>query len=255
MEGQVIIVTGSSRGIGRAIAEELARRGASVIINYRTSEEEAEAVERAITDRGGDAYAIGGDVTDVDAMRALVEAVVLEYGRIDSIVHNAFASYRFDPAERVRAEHVDWASYAAQLDGSLRAVVQLNALVLPYVKASHNGSIVHVLTNLIDAPLVSYNDYTTAKGAVETYSRGLARDVGRSGVRVNNVAPGLVYPTATSRSTKKEVRDQLTAQTPLGRLAVPEDVAGPVAFLVSEDARFMTSQTIYVDGGFTMNRS
>jgi len=105
---------------------------------------------------------------------------------------------------------------------------------------------------LVERPSVPYHDYNTAKSALVGFSRNLAAELGPLGIRVNCVAPGLVYPTAASRQTKEEVRDLLTAQTPLRRIATPDDVAGPVLFLASDWSGFMTGQTLFVDGGLVM---
>lgn len=108
------------------------------------------------------------------------------------------------------------------------------------------------MTDLVARPVVPYHDYTTAKAALVGYSRNLAAELGPFGIRVNCVAPGLVYPTDASRRTKEEVKEMLIAQTPLRRIATPEDVAGPVLFLASDWSRFMTGQTLFVDGGLIM---
>lgn len=251
-EGKVVLVTGSSRGIGRAIVEAFARKKAQVIINYRKSKEQAELLEEMLVQEGLDAWAIGADITNSDDQRRLEELITLEYGGIDIIVHNAFSPYAFDPESRKHATQLTWKDYAEQLVGSFQPVVELNARLLPLMKKRGGGRIIHLATNLAAHPAVSYSDYTTAKGALLTYTRQLARDVGRYGITVNAIAPGLVYPTRSSESTKKEVRDHLIQQTPLGRLAAPQDIAGPTLFLASHYAQMMTGQTLYVDGGLTM---
>ena len=115
------------------------------------------------------------------------------------------------------------------------------------------GAIVNIATDLIARPVVPYHDYTTAKAALVGFSRNLAAEVGPMGIRVNTVAPGLVYPTDSSSSTKEDVKDAIVAQTPLRRIARPEDVVGPVLFLASDWAQFLTGQTLYVDGGLIMS--
>ena len=251
-EGKVVLVTGSSRGIGRAIVEAFAQKDAQVIINYRKSKEEAELLENALLSEGFDAWAIQADITKEEDRKWLVALIASEYGGIDIVVHNAFAPYTFDPEQRTHATKLAWEDYARQLVGSFRPVVELNHQLLPLMQRRGSGRVIHIVTNLIAHPAVSYSDYTTAKGALLTYTRQLARDVGRYGITVNAIAPGLVYPTSSSRATKKEVRDRLIAQTPLGRLTNPEDIAGPTLFLASDYAQMMTGQTLYVDGGLTM---
>ena len=124
--------------------------------------------------------------------------------------------------------------------------------MLPLLERRTGGSIVNIASDLVARPSVPYHDYTTAKAALVGFSRNLAAELGPSGIRVNCVAPGLVYPTQGTASTPEAVREALIAQTPLRRLATPADVAGPVLFLASDDSRFMTGQVLYVDGGLVM---
>jgi len=124
--------------------------------------------------------------------------------------------------------------------------------VLPIMKKQSQGSIINIISNLVERPIVPYHDYNTAKTALMGYSRNLAAELGSFGIRVNCVAPGLVYPTDASKNTKEEVKEMIIAQTPLRRIATPEDIAGPVLFLASDWSQFMTGQTLFVDGGFVM---
>ena len=123
---------------------------------------------------------------------------------------------------------------------------------MPSMTRAANGAIVNVATNLVERPIIPYHDYTTAKAALVGFSKNLAAELGPLGIRVNCVAPGLVFPTDATRSTPEEVKDAIIENTPLGRLAKPKDVAGPVMFLASDWSGFMTGQTLYVDGGLVM---
>jgi 3-oxoacyl-[acyl-carrier protein] reductase len=120
------------------------------------------------------------------------------------------------------------------------------------MKRRGGGSIVNMASDLVARPTIPYHEYSTAKSALVGFTRNLAAELGPLGIRVNCVAPGLVYPTEASRGTKEEVKEMLTAQTPLRRIAAPDDIAGPVLFLASDWSRFMTGQTLYVDGGLVM---
>ncbi|MEL7564281.1 MAG: SDR family oxidoreductase [Dehalobacterium sp.] len=249
---KIILVTGSSRGIGAEIARSFAKEGAIVAVNYLQSKEAAEKVVNACRDSGGDAWSIQADVTSESAVRDMVDAIISEAGKIDVLVNNAFKSYVFSPEGRKLAWELAWADYQAQMDGALRAAHNACQAVLPMMQKRNQGSIINIVTDLVARPIVPYHEYTTAKAALVGYSRNLAAELGQFGIRVNCVAPGLVYPTDASRDTKEEVKEMLIAQTPLRRIASPEDITGPVLFLASDWSRFMTGQTLYVDGGLIM---
>ncbi len=249
---QVVLVTGASRGIGAAIARAFAAEGAAVAVNYLSSQAAAEAVTAECKKLGGDASAFQADVTDASAIAALVERVIETFGKIDVLVNNAFRPYAFDADNRKMFWELDWADYQAQIDGALFATHGLCKAVLPVMKRRSRGAIVNIASDLVARPTIPYHDYTTAKAALVGFSRNLAMELGPFGIRVNCVAPGLVYPTDSTRDTKEDVKDMIIAQTPLGRIAAPEDVTGPVLFLASDWSGFMTGQTLYVDGGLVM---
>jgi 3-oxoacyl-[acyl-carrier protein] reductase len=251
-QGKVILVTGASRGIGAAIARAFAAEGGFVVVNYLRNEVAAHEVVAQCQAAGGDAWAIQADVNDAAQVQALVAKVLSELGRIDVLVNNAFAPYRFDPEQRKRFWETAWSDYQAQIDGAVRATYHVTQAVLPHMRQRAQGSIVNLATDLVERPVVPYHDYTTAKSALVGFTRNLAAELGPLGIRVNAVAPGLVYPTDASRATKEDVKETIVAQTPLRRIARPEDVAGPVLFLASDWGRFVTGQTIVVDGGLVM---
>ncbi len=251
-KGQVVLVTGASRGIGAAIARAFAQEGATVAVNYLANHAAAEETVAACRAAGGDAWAVQADVGDAEAVRAMVDAVVLEAGRIDVVVNNAFRPYAFDARRRALFDGLQWSDYQAQFDGAVGGAFNVCQAVLPHLRQRARGSIVNIATNLVENPVVPYHDYTTAKAALVAFSRNLAAELGPLGIRVNCVAPGLVYPTQASQATPEALRDAITAATPLRRIARPEDVAGPVLFLASEWSGFMTGQVLFVDGGLVM---
>ncbi len=251
-QGQVILVTGASRGIGAAIAQAFAAEGGFVVVNYLRNDAAAEAVVAQCKAAGGDAWALRADVNDPAQVQALVAQVQAELGRIDVLVNNAFAPYRFDPEQRKRFWETEWADYQTQFDGAVRATYSVCQAVLPGMRQRAQGCIVNLASDLVERPVVPYHDYATAKSALVGFSRNLAAELGPLGIRVNCVAPGLVYPTDASRATKEDMKEAIVAQTPLRRIARPEDVAGPVLFLASDWSRFVTGQTIMVDGGLVM---
>ena len=168
------------------------------------------------------------------------------------MVNNAFLAYEFNPDDRRLFWNLEWQDYERQMEGTLRSAFNVCRAVIPEFNKRARGSIVNIVTDLIEKPFIPYHEYTTAKSALVAFSRNLAVELGPQGIRVNCVAPGLTYPTESSRRTKEEVLDSIIAQTPLRRVASPEDVAGPVLFLASEWSGFMTGQTLYVDGGLVM---
>lgn len=253
LKGKVALITGSSRGIGAAIAEAMAHEGAHVILNYVKSRDQAERLtERLREEARVECVAIQADVTDAAAVETMFDQILEEFGHLDIVVNNALHHYRFDPEHRKLAWEMQWSDYADQLDGSLRSTYLVCAKAISAMCLQGSGRIINMISNLVYRPTVPYHDYTTAKGAVLAYSRNLAADLGPYGITVNCVAPGLVYPTEASRTTKEEVKDTIIAQTPLGRIARPEDVSGAVLFFASEWSRFVTGQTLIVDGGYTM---
>lgn len=250
--GKVMLVTGASRGIGAAIAKAFAKQGGTVLVNYLRNEAAAEAVVQACKDSGGDAWAVQGDVRSGTEATAMVARGLLEMGRIDVLVNNAFSPYAFDPENRARFWEQPWDAFQTQFDGAVRAAYNMCQAVLPHFRQRCQGSIINIASDLVERPAVVYNDYTTAKSALVGFSRNLAADLGPLGIRVNCVAPGLVMPTDSARLTTEAVKETLVAQTPLGRIGTPDDIAGPVLFLASDWSRFMTGQVLVVDGGLVM---
>jgi 3-oxoacyl-[acyl-carrier protein] reductase len=250
--GQVVLVTGASRGIGAAIAKAFASEGAMVLVNYLSNHAAAQDVVTQCQQLGGDAWALSADVRSPEAVNDMVTQALRETGRLDAVVDNAFSPYTFDPENRQRFWDVPWQSYQTQFDGAVHAAYNVCQAVLPHFKQRGQGSVVNLTSDLVERPSIAYHDYTTAKSALVGFSRNLAVELGPFGIRVNCVAPGLVSPTESSKATKESVKNVLIAQTPLGRLATPNDVAGPVLFLASDWSRFVTGQVLTVDGGLVM---
>jgi 3-oxoacyl-[acyl-carrier protein] reductase len=251
-DGKVVLVTGASRGIGAALARAFAAERATVVVNYLRNEASAAEVVAECKQAGGDAWAVGTDVTSPEAVQDMVARAVDEMGHIDVVVNNAFRSYSFDPEQRKMFGDLTWADYQAQFDGAVGAAYHVCKAVLPHFRRRAQGNIVNIVTDLVEHPLVPYHDYTTAKSALVGFSRNLASELGPLGIRVNCVAPGLVYPTQGSGATRAQFRESIMAATPLRRIARPEDIAGPVLFLASDWSGFMTGQVLFVDGGLVM---
>lgn len=250
--GKVALVTGASRGIGAAIARELAAHGAAVGVNYFRSEEAAAEVVRGIRDAGGRALALRADVRDGEQVRAATDRLAAEFGGVDVLVNNALHNYRFDPVANRPFERMEWAEYQEQVDGTLRAAYHTCQAALPHFRARGGGRVVNILTNLITLPVVQYHAYTTAKSAMLGFSRNLAAELGPEGIAVNMVAGGLVMTTAASEPTTPQVQEIVRGSTPLRRLAEPADVARAVVAFSSDLMGFATGQYLAVDGGLTM---
>ncbi|MBC7469204.1 MAG: SDR family oxidoreductase [Ramlibacter sp.] len=249
---KVVLVTGASRGIGAAIAQAFAAEGATVVVNHLSNDAAAAGVVEKCKAAGGEAWAAKADVCCAAAVQTMVEQTLQETGRIDVLVNNAFRSYSFNPQQRKQFSDLEWQDYQAQFDGSVGATYNACKAIVPHFRQRAQGSIVNIVSDLVERPTVPYHDYTTAKSALVGFSRNLAAELGPLGIRVNCVAPGLVYPTQASSTTREEFREAIVAATPMRRIARPEDVAGPVLFLASDWSRFMTGQVLFVDGGLVM---
>lgn len=253
LQGKVVLVTGSSRGIGAALVEAFASQGCTVIINYVQSKERAENLANRLSEQYGvETFVVQADITNEDSVQKMMEEIEEEFGTLDVLVNNALHSFTFDPDRRKFAWELEWEDYQRQIDGSLKGTFNVCKYVIPMMKAKASGRIINMISDLVYRPLVPYHDYNTAKGAVLTFSQNLAADLGPFGITVNCVAPGLVYPTDASKTTKEEVKEAIIAQTPLRRIARPQDVVGSVLFLASAWSSFVTGQCLVVDGGLVM---
>lgn len=249
----VALVTGASRGAGAAIARALAREGAAVCVNYLASQDRAQAVAAEIEDAGGRAFVHQADVTDPDAVQAMVDAVAQRWGRLDVVVSSALPTYSFDPgADYVSVETATWEHFDRQYQGAVRAAFNLARAALPVMKGGGGGSLVHIGTNLIYNPVVTYHDYTAAKAGLVGITRTLAKELGPHGIRVNLVAGGLLQTTDASAVTTDEVFEFVRQGTPLQETVTPEQFADAVLFFASPWSRSVTGQSLAVDGGLTM---
>ncbi len=253
LTGKVVIVTGSSRGLGAQIAQQMASAGASVCVNYLKSQDAAKQVVADIEEAGGQAFAYQADVTELAEMKAMAQAVIERFGRIDVLVNNALPHYQFNPnADNTSIETVKWAHFSQQIDGIVKGAVNTVQAVLPQMKTQKMGQIINISTNLIYNPVVTYYDYTTAKSALVGLTRNLATELGPYGIRVNLLAGGLLKTTDASSLTTEEVFDYIATTTPLRQATSVADFANAVLLMASDLSAAITGQSIAVDGGLTM---
>jgi 3-oxoacyl-[acyl-carrier protein] reductase len=243
LAGRTALITGGSRGIGRATADLLARAGARVAINYARDEAAANGAVREIRDAGGEAMALAGDVSDETVARQLVRDVVAAWGRLDILINNA-GIWEEDVAGRGDVAVWD-RTYAINLRG---AYLVTDAAV-PHLE-KHGGSIVFVSSTAGQRGEARHSAYAASKGALISYTKSLAAELGPRGIRVNAVAPGWV-DTDMSRASldNPKERAEIEKLIPIGRVASAADIAGPILFLVSDLARHLQGEILNVNGG------
>lgn len=245
LDGKVALITGASRGIGRAVAVGLAAAGAKVVINYAGNEAAARDVEHQITASGGEALVVQGDVSAAAAAEQLVARGLEVFGRIDILVNNAGIT-RDNLLLRMKEE--DW---DAVLNTNLKGVYHCTrAAVRPMMK-QRQGRIVNMASVVGIMGNAGQANYAAAKAGVIGFTKAMAKELASRGITVNAVAPGFIS-TDMTRALSEQVRQDLARQIPLGRLGAPEDVANVVLFLVSPWADYVTGQVINVDGGMVM---
>ena len=242
---RVALVTGASRGIGRAVALQLAADGYAVAVNYRSRAEDAEAVCEQIRQAGGRAMPFACDVSDGDAVAAMVDTVRQQMGEITLLVHNAgiaqqklFTELTDEEWRRMMAVHVDGAFYTCRA-------------VLPAMISRHEGNILLISSMWGQTGGSCEVHYSTAKAALIGLTKALAKEVGPAGIRVNCVAPGVIR-TEMVEQLGEDTLTELAQEAPLCRLGTPEDVAHAVSFLASERASFITGQVIAPNGGIVI---
>ena len=244
LSGRIAVVTGAANGIGRASALRLAREGADLVLVDRegdTLQEAARAVEAA----GRPALPIVADWTDPDAVQAAVTAVRGRFGRIDILFNNVGQSARERASEFHLSTEETWRFV---IEVSLLTTMRATRLVVEEMRARRSGRIVNMSTESAFYGDVGFVDYAAAKMGVVGFTRSLARELAPFHVNVNAVCPGAIRTRAHDR-LPREVIDKVRTSVPMGYVAEPEDVAGVVAFLASDDARYITGQSILIDGG------
>jgi 3-oxoacyl-[acyl-carrier protein] reductase len=245
LEKQIALVTGASRGIGRAIALELARQGATVI-GTATSEAGAKGIDEALAGEGLAGRGVVLNVNDAAAVDALVDSTVKEFGALNVLVNNAGIT---QDQLAMRMKDDDW---DAVLDTNLKSVFRLSRAVLRPMMKARGGRIINITSVVGSAGNPGQANYAAAKAGVAGMTRALAREIGSRGITVNCVAPGFI-DTDMTKALPQEQQDALKTQIPLGRLGSPDDIAHAVAFLASPHAGYITGTTLHVNGGMFMS--
>jgi len=244
LTGKVAVVTGASKGIGASIAKHLAAEGAAVVVNYASSKAGADKVVGEIASAGGKAVAVQADMAKKADVEKLFAEAKKAFGRLDILVNNA-GIYEFSPIENVTEEH-----FHKQFNLNVLGLILATQAAAPLFD-SVGGVIINISSVASTLGFPNAAVYCGTKGAVDAITRSLAKELGPRGIRVNAINPGMVETEGTHSAgiTESEMRKQVEAQTPLGRIGRPQDIAGAAVFLASPDSSWITGETFVVSGG------
>ena len=245
LDGKIALVTGGSRGIGRAVAIELAKEGATVAINYAGNKAAAEEVQSIITEMGGKAMIIQADVSDEKSATQMVEEVITQLGGVDILVNNAGITR---DGLFIRMKEEDW---NAVINTNLTGIFNCTKVAAKYMMKKRSGRIINMSSVSGIMGNAGQTNYAAAKAGVIGFTKSLAREMASRGITVNAVAPGFIATDMTAAMPEKAQEHVLTS-IPLGKMGKPEDIANAVLFLASDKASYITGQVIHVDGGMVM---
>jgi 3-oxoacyl-[acyl-carrier protein] reductase len=245
LEGKIALVTGASRGIGREIALGLAKQGADVVVNYSGSEERANQVVAEIKELGRNAIAVQCDVSNGESVANMVKATIDTYGKLDILVNNAGIT-KDNLLMRMKEEEWD-----DVININLKGVFLCTKAVTRQMMKQRSGRIINISSIVGVSGNPGQANYVAAKSGVIGLTKTTAKELSSRGITVNAIAPGFITTDMTDKLTE-DVKDQMLKQIPLARFGEPSDIANVVVFLASEDSRYMTGQTLHVDGGMVM---
>lgn len=244
LENKVAVITGASKGIGASIAQYFAAAGAKVVVNYASSKEGADKVVKAITDKGGTAISVQGDVSQEADVIRLFEAAKNAFGRLDILVNNA-GIYQFEPIEQVSATSVHQ-HFNTNVLGSLLAIREAVNMF-----GDEGGNIINISSGVSKTPLATASVYSATKAALDAITIALSKELGAKNIRINSILPGIVETEGAHSAgvIGSEFESKLVGNTPLGRVGQPEDIAKVAVFLASDDAGWITGEQVSVSGG------
>ena len=245
LTNKVALVTGSSRGLGRGIALALGKAGAKVCLNYLNNPESAQKTLQDLRNGGIHATMFRADASDTDQINSMVGAIEEKFGSLDILVPNATPDQPQKPIEEYDADF-----YRLMYDYFVMSPFRLAQAVLPGMKKRKKGRIINITSEVFHCSVPEFSAYVAAKGGQIGWSRSMAKELGPSGITVNTVAPGWI-PTERHMNDPQNVRDEYLQTIPLGRWGTPEDVGNAVVFYSSDEASFVTGQTLCVNGGRT----
>jgi NAD(P)-dependent dehydrogenase (short-subunit alcohol dehydrogenase family) len=245
---RVAVITGASRGIGAATARVLAEQGFRVVVNYRSSAEEADEVVAAINAAGGESTAIRADVTVPDDVATMFDETEQRWGRVDVLVHNALIPY-----DIASFADLSWEQLGGKLDRELHAAFLVTKAVVPGMTSRGYGRLLYITAEPSRHPRNGMINLGVAKAALDQFVRYIALELAPHGITANLVAPATVQGTTMNQKLTPEQLRGLGAAAPMGRLVTPDEVAKTLAFLASEDSGFTTGHYFPVDGGLTMD--
>ncbi|MBS4189189.1 3-oxoacyl-[acyl-carrier-protein] reductase [Bacillus sp. FJAT-49705] len=245
LEGKIALITGASRGIGREIALELARQGADVVVNYSGSEERANHVVAEIKEMGRNAIAVQCDVSNSDSVATMVKETIDTFGKLDILVNNAGIT---KDNLLMRMKEDEWDDV---ININLKGVFLCTKAVTRQMMKQRSGRIINISSIVGVSGNPGQANYVAAKSGVIGLTKTSAKELSSRGITVNAVAPGFITTDMTDK-LNEEVKEQMLKQIPLSRFGEPADIANVVVFLASDDSRYMTGQTLHVDGGMVM---
>ncbi len=246
LEGKVAIVTGASKGIGAGIARQFAAEGATVVVNYASSKDAAEKVVKDITAKGGKAIAVQGNIAKQADIERVFAETKKQFGKLDILVNNA-GVYEFSPIDGITGEH-----FHKQFDLNVLGLILASKEAAKYIDGN-GGSIVNISSFASTAAPATATVYSATKGAVDTVTKSLAKELGPRNIRVNAINPGMVLTEGvqTAGLDQSDFRKDVESRTPLGRIGKVEDIAPAAVFFASNDSSWITGEALVIAGGLS----